>query len=228
MVLFWQQIHEIDQQVTLALNSLHCGFTDSIMVFFSKIPVWIPMYVIVAVFLFLRLDWKRALIALLSIVLTFLLCDQIANLFKDGIARLRPCHDDFMVGEGLRILEKKGGLYGFFSGHAANAFGFAVSSYMAFRNDKRLKYKGYAAWIFFWAAMVSLSRIFVGKHYAGDVTAGIVAGTLIGLACGFTARWIMSRLPDRKPAGMASADSQDEAGPDEESKEIQKKSEYND
>ena len=194
MVLFWQQIHEIDQQVTLALNSLHCGFTDSIMVFFSKIPVWIPMYVIVAVFLFLRLDWKRALIALLSIVLTFLLCDQIANLFKDGIARLRPCHDSFMVGEGLRILEGKGGLYGFFSGHASNSFGFAVSSSMAFRNDRRLKYRGYSAWIFFWASMVSISRVFVGKHYIGDVVTGVIFGTILGLAAGFAARAIIKRL----------------------------------
>ena len=73
MVLFWQQIHEIDQQVTLAINSMHCGFTDAVMVFFSRIPVWIPMYVLVAVFLFLRLDWKKSLIAVVSIALTFLL-----------------------------------------------------------------------------------------------------------------------------------------------------------
>ena len=65
---------------------------------------------------------------------------------------------------------------------------------MAFRNDKRLKYRGYSAWIFFWAVMVSISRIFVGKHYVGDVTVGIIIGTLIGLACGFTARWLMKKV----------------------------------
>ena len=55
------------------LNGLHCGVTDSIMVFFSKVPVWIPMYVLVAVFLFFRLGWKKATVAVLSIALTFLL-----------------------------------------------------------------------------------------------------------------------------------------------------------
>ncbi len=192
----WEGIHGIDQQITLAINSLHCGFTDSVMVFFSSIPVWIPMYAVVAVFLFLRLGWKKATVAVLSIALTFLFCDQLANLFKDGIARLRPCHDEAMMASGLRVLEGKGGLYGFFSGHASNAFGFAVSSSMGFRNDWRLKYRGYSAWIFFWAAMVALSRIFVGKHYLGDVLAGIVAGTLIGLACGFTARKIIGRIKE--------------------------------
>ena len=192
--MFWSNLHEIDQQATLFLNGLHCGVTDSIMVFFSKVPVWIPMYVLVAVFLFFRLGWKKATVAVLSIALTFLLCDQIANLFKDGIARLRPCHDEFMVGAGLRILEGKGGLYGFFSGHASNSFGFAVSSSMAFRNDSRLKYRGYSVWIFFWAVMVSISRIFVGKHYIGDVVTGIIVGTLLGLACGFAARRIMKKI----------------------------------
>ena len=155
--MFWSNLHEIDQQATLFLNGLHCGVTDSIMVFFSKVPVWIPMYVLVAVFLFFRLGWKKATVAVLSIALTFLLCDQIANLF-------------------------------------------AVSSSMAFRNDKRLKYRGWSAWVFFWAAMVSISRIFVGKHYLGDVLTGIVFGTLIGLACGYAARLVMKKLPE--PAGI--------------------------
>lgn len=190
----WQQIHEMDQQLTLSLNSIHSSVTDPVMMFFSSIPVWIPMYVIVAVFLFIRLGWKKALVAIASIALTFLLCDQIANLFKDGIARLRPCHDSLMVGEGLRILEGKGGLYGFFSGHASNSFGFAVSSSMAFRNDRRLKYRGYSAWIFFWASMVSISRVFVGKHYIGDVVTGVIFGTVLGLAAGFAARAIIKRL----------------------------------
>ena len=190
----WQEIHEFDQQITLALNSLHSGITDPVMMFFSSIPVWIPMYAIVAGLLFWRIGWKKALVAIASIALTFLLCDQIANLFKDGIARLRPCHDEFMVGAGLRILEGKGGLYGFFSGHASNSFGFAVSSSMAFRNDSRLKYRGYSVWIFFWAFMVSISRIFVGKHYIGDVVTGIIVGTLLGLACGFAARRIMKKI----------------------------------
>lgn len=193
----WQEIHEFDQQVTLAINNWHSDITDPIMQFFSSIPVWIPMYVLVAVFLFIRLGWKRALIAIASVALTFLLCDQFANFVKDTVARLRPCHDDVMISGGLHMLEGKGGMYGFFSGHSANSFGFAVSSWLGFRNDDRLKYRGYGAWIFFWAFMVSISRIFVGKHYLGDVIVGVIAGSLIGLLCATAAKFAIRRLKTR-------------------------------
>lgn len=194
----WQEIHELDQQVTLAMNNWHSGITDPIMQFFSNIPIWIPMYVIVAVFLFVRLGWKKAIVVTVSVALTFLLCDQFANLIKNSVGRLRPCHDEWMLAEGLRMLEGKGGLYGFFSGHSSNSFGFAVSTYLGFKNDKRLKYRGYATWIFFWAFMVSASRIFVGKHYLGDVLVGIAAGSLIGLACAFAARAVIRKFIDGK------------------------------
>jgi undecaprenyl-diphosphatase len=34
--------------------------------------------------------------------------------------------------------------------------------------------------MFFWAFMVAISRIFVGKHYLGDVIVGILVGSLAG------------------------------------------------
>ena len=116
----WQAIHILDQQCTLALNGIYSGFTDPIMRFFSNIPIWVPMYIIVAAALFLRLGWKKALIVIASIALTFLCCDQLSNLVKVSVARLRPCHDPYMIENGVRLLEKAGGAYGFFSGHAAN------------------------------------------------------------------------------------------------------------
>ena len=224
-----EQILVWERDLFLTLNGCHTPYWDEVMWLYSGKAVWLPLAVFIILVLAYKKNWKEVLFILLGIALTITLCDQFASgICKPLFHRFRPTHHPDFMDAVKTVFDYRGGRYGFISSHAANAFGFAVSSYMAFRNDKRLKYKGYAAWIFFWAAMVSLSRIFVGKHYAGDVTAGIVAGTLIGLACGFAARWIMSRLPDRKPAGMASADSQDEAGPDEESKEIQKKSEYND
>ena len=167
--MFWQNLHELDRQVTLFINSYHCGWSDAVMQFFSHVQIWFPMYAVVAVLFFWRLGWKKGLVVLLSCVLCLVLCDQLANLFKDGIA----------------------GLYGFFSGHASNAFGFAVCSSMGLRNDIRQKYAGYSVWIFFWAFMVSISRIFVGKHYFGDVLVGIIFGTLIGLFCGWLARKVI-------------------------------------
>lgn len=191
---FWQEIHQLDQQATLFLNSMHCCISDSVMQFFSNIPVWIPLYVAVVVFLFIRLGWKKALVVTVSLALTFGLCDQFSNLIKDTVGRLRPCHDEWMIDGGLRMLEGKGGLFGFFSAHAANAFGFAICSLRGFRNDSRLRYRGYAWGIFIWAALVSISRISVGKHYLGDVIIGTMVGLVFGLAMSAAASWIIRKM----------------------------------
>ncbi len=191
---FWQEIHRFDQEITLCINSIHTEFTDVIMKVFSNIQVWIPMYVIVVVFLFMRLGWKKALIVTASAALAFGMCDQFSNFIKDTVGRVRPCNDDFMLQNGIWLLENPSRSFGFFSAHAANSFSFAVSTFIGFRNDKRLKYRGYAAWIFFWASLVSVSRIFVGKHYFGDVLTGIIVGVLIGLFTAWLARAIIRKL----------------------------------
>lgn len=191
---FWLELHQFDQELTLMINSLHTGFTDEIMKIFSHIKFWIPMYILVVIFLFIRLGWKKALIIVATTALAFGMCDQFSNLIKDAVARLRPCRDDFMIQNGLRMLEGGGGRFGFFSAHAANSFSFAISTFMGFRNDTRLKYRGYGIWIFFWAFMVSISRIFVGKHYLGDVLAGIIIGSAIGFLAVFIARFTMKKL----------------------------------
>lgn len=191
---FWQEIHRFDQEVSLSINGLHTGFTDEIMKTFSDIRIWIPMYVLVVAFLFMRLGWKKALIVTASAALAFGMCDQFSNLIKDAVGRVRPCSDDFMLQNGIWLLENPSRSFGFFSAHAANSFSFAVSTFIGLRNDKRMKYRGYAAWIFFWATMVSISRVFVGKHYLGDVLVGVIVGIVFGLFTAWMARLVIRRL----------------------------------
>lgn len=177
----WKAIHEFDQRLTLEINSWDSAITDPIWQFFSDIPVWIPMYVLIVAGLFWRLGWKKGLLMTLAAAATFGFCDQFSNLIKDLVCRVRPLNDAYMLENGLNVLEGASRSFSFFSAHSANAFGLATSTLIGFRLDERLKYKGYAAWMYFWAAMVALSRVFVGKHYLGDV----IAGALIGAAAGF-------------------------------------------
>lgn len=177
----WKAIHEFDQRLTLEINSWDSAITDPVWQFFSDIPVWIPMYVLIVAGLFWRLGWKKGLIMTLAAAATFGFCDQFSNLIKDLVCRVRPLNDAYMLENGLNVLEGASWSFSFFSAHSANAFGLATSTLIGFRLDERLKYKGYAAWMYFWAAMVALSRVFVGKHYLGD----IIAGTFIGAAAGF-------------------------------------------
>ena len=188
----WQEIHRFDQDLTLKINSWNSSISDPFWEFMSDIPVWIPMYLLIVLYIIWRLGWKKGLIVVAGALLTFGFCDQFSNIIKEAVARLRPLNDEYMIANGLHILEK-GGKYGFFSAHSANAFGLATSTLIGLRIDKRLKYRGYAAWMYSWAILVAVSRIFVGKHYLGDCLVGIIVGAAAGLAFASLAKLIIKQ-----------------------------------
>ena len=107
-----------------------------------------------------------------------------------------------MLASGLHVLERGGG-YSFFSAHAANALGLAFCSFIGLDSNIHKGstspwwIKAYGYWIFFWGAMVGISRIFVGKHYLGDVIVGFIVGAAAGIAFGYLGSIIMKRI-DRK------------------------------
>lgn len=176
------KLNNWDMNATLWINNgIHGNFSDQLMVFMSNITIWVPLYMLIVIFLFRELGWKKAVMACMAAGLTFLCCDQVANLVKDNAARLRPCYNESLVSEGLRMLEKRGSLFGFFSGHASNSFGFAVCIIACLRigNPEGKRYPGILFFGLLWAALLSLSRIVVGKHFLGDVLVGALFGTLI-------------------------------------------------
>ena len=191
-MMFWQTIHEFDQQLTLVINSWHSPLTDHFWAFFSNIPVWIPMYALIIALMFWKLGWKKGLVAVAVFGLTFGFCDQFSNLIKDAVERIRPVNDEFMKLSGLHILEHGGG-FSFFSAHAANSFGLAMGSSTMLKEQHDKVCKGYKIWIYIWAVIVSISRIFVGKHYLGDVLVGTGVGLLAGWAFASLGRWCIRK-----------------------------------
>ena len=196
--MFWQNVHHLDQQITLTINSWNSAFTDPIWTFLSLKLVWAPLYAAIIALLIWKLGWKKGLIVVGGVLLTIGFCDQFANLIKHATARIRPVNDEWMVAHGLNILEWGGG-FSFFSAHAANSFGIAGSSWLGLKNcligntndQKICKY--YAIIMFTWAALVGISRIFVGKHYLGDVIVGTIVGILGGLFFG----WLSSKIANK-------------------------------
>lgn len=199
--MFWQTVHHLDQQLTLAINSWNSAVTDPIWAFLSMKLVWIPLYAAILALIVWKLGWKKGGILILGTVLTIVFCDQFANLIKYSVARIRPLHDDFMVSNGLNILELGGG-YSFFSAHAANSFGLAGCTWFGLKNGLKDSpdpvnakiVKWYGWFMFTWASLVAISRIFVGKHYLGDVIVGTIAGLIIGCSLGIAVSMINRKL----------------------------------
>lgn len=199
--MFWNEVHKIDQELTFAINSCHSSFTDPIWAFFSDKFVWVPMYVGILALIIWKWGWKKSIIAVAAIGLAFAAGDQISNVVKHAVGRIRPLNDEVMQFMGLHILEGGGG-FSFYSAHASNSFALAFTSffslkaaYKGLKSPKWLKF--YGCWIFFWAFMVATSRIFVGKHYLGDVVVGSIAGCLIGLIFGLAAYKLLCIRSDK-------------------------------
>ena len=191
----WQEIHRLDQDITLWINGFHSVISDGIWAFLSNIPVWIPLYVLIIAFILRRLGWRKGGIVVLSAILTVTFCSLFSHYMKELTERLRPLLDTYMLENSLHVLET-GGKYTFFSAHSANAFGLVTSTYLGLRMDQRAEYKVYAISMYTWATLVAVSRIFVGKHYLGDVIVGICVGIVVGVLFAWVARRLAMRISE--------------------------------
>lgn len=161
-----------DANLFTYLNGLHVDWLDPIMVLITSVPVWIPLYVVVSYFVIRKYKWD-GVFCMLAIILCTVIADQMSSVIKKMIERPRPCNALPIV----HILENCGGGYSFTSNHASNVFGYAMLTSLLFKK------KSYSLWIFFWAALVSYSRIYVGKHYPLDIMGGAIFGMYVGGGC---------------------------------------------
>ena len=174
----------IDQDITLWINGFHSAWTDPFWMFLSDVRIWFPAYGVILGMMLYRLGWKKGLVVVLSCILCVVLTDQISHHIKEGVDRLRPYFTTSLLERGLHWPLNRSSFFGFFSGHASNAFGFAVCSWLGFRlNDRTYKYKVYGWCVFLWAFLVSLSRIMMAAHFFGDVLVGTFFGLATGLLC---------------------------------------------
>ena len=184
----------IDQEITLWLNGFHSPWSDQFWMFMSDVRIWFPMYGVILGMMVYRLGWKKGSVVILSCILTVVLADQISYHIKESVDRLRPFYTSDMLERGLHWPLNRTGFFGFFSGHASNAFGFAMCSFLGFRlNDRSRKYTIYGWCIFAWAALVALSRVMMAAHFFGDIFVGTLFGMAVGLFCAALARGVIRK-----------------------------------
>ena len=163
-----------DEKVFLLLNGLHQDWLDPIMFAISGKLEWVPLYA----FIIFRLIYKykkAGLVALLGLIVTIILTDQVTSGFmKPFFARIRPSHDPELEQIVHIINGYRGGLYSFASSHASNSFALATFLWLLLR-----KKEGWVSYLFIWAAVVAYSRIYLGVHFPGDVITGALVGMLM-------------------------------------------------
>lgn len=186
-------IKSIDTELFLFFNGLHTPWLDGIMIFISGKKEWIPLYLLFVFLIIKQLRW-RSIWVFLGIGLTILLSDQLASgIMKPYFERLRPSRNPNIEGIVHLVNGYKGGMYGFASSHAANAFGLATFLWLTFRSQ----YKWFV-WIFLWAAIVAYSRIYLGVHYPGDILVGALIGIVFGYLSFRLQRYVGEQWESRK------------------------------
>lgn len=170
-----ERLIELDHKFFLYLNNLGNDTWDWFWLILSNKWAAIPLYAFLVYLLFKKLGWKAAALSLVFVTLLITSTDQLANVFKDGFQRARPCGEEG-VKEYARMVADYCGKYGYFSAHASNSFGVAIFLGMIFK-----KYYRKMIWyLLIWAVLVAYSRVYLGVHYPGDIITGALIGSILG------------------------------------------------
>jgi undecaprenyl-diphosphatase len=167
------KILAIDSKLFLYLNSLHSEYLDQIMLFVSNSII--PCIIIIFSFLiFGYKKFRKSVVPLfIFLLISFGLSDSISSkILKPSTQRLRPCHVENL--EVYTAQNNCGGDYGFVSSHASNSFAVLFFIFLLFKGSRKRNIS-----LLVYAALVSYSRVYLGRHYPLDITFGATLGIVI-------------------------------------------------
>lgn len=163
-------LYSIDVSIFYFINdTLSAKFLDKFFTIITNVNHWYIAYAILLGIAFFK-GGSLGKWSVLGVILLIITTDQVSHkVIKEIFQRIRPCNALPNVNSPLGLQ----GTFSFPSNHAVNNFAVAVFFYMIYPNLK---------WILFIsAALVALSRVYIGLHYPSDV----IGGALIGSAFGY-------------------------------------------
>lgn len=165
-----------DQELLVFLNNLGSPQWDGFWLFMTSKITTAFLYIALLGLFLKKYGWKKAVFVLLFAVILIAISDQLSNLFKCNLARLRPCHEENVYSL-IRIVKNNcGGKFSCFSAHAST--GMALAIYFGLLLKSVSKYIKYILLIF--AVFVGGSRVYLAVHYPLDVLIGFVIGLFLG------------------------------------------------
>ncbi len=169
-------LNEIDTSLFLFLNGLHHPSLDPIMLAISYNKyLMLSLLSIFIILGFFELR-KKFIIPLIFVIISFGLSDLISTrVFKNPIKRLRPCHNQ-EISQVVHLAGKKcwGGKFGFVSSHASNSFALVFIFWLFLKRKRK-----FISIFFAYAGLVAYSRVYLARHYPGDIFFGALLGLLI-------------------------------------------------
>ena len=167
LLLCQEYLSGVDRAVFFFFNKTIANpVCDIVVKFFLKVPGKYIIIPVVFIFLFSKRKYFKntALIVLASYTVT----NFAYTALKYAVKRPRP----FLLMEDVRLIAGTHQGYSFPSGHSAISF--CLATVIAMRYPQ-MRYIAFIA-----AALVALSRMYLGVHYPSDVTVGAFLGVLIG------------------------------------------------
>ncbi len=155
------------------------SFFDVLMPFASGNPIFVPVLVVLGIALLVKSNARVRVMVLMLLVILPLGDTFICNTIKHAVLRLRP----YVALDGVHQLVLAGRANSMPSSHAANwaAAAMIVFIYLGRRS----------LWFMLPLCLtVSLSRIYNGVHYPGDV----LAGWILGAGYAATGVWLLDQL----------------------------------
>ncbi len=171
-----EELIHLDKELLLWLNGSDSLFMDSLIMTLTNAKTWIPLYLsLFYVVLKSNATVKDILLVLAAAGACVLLAGTIDDtIVKPLVARWRPGHDP-EIGMLVDTVDGyRGGKYGFFSAHASNTFSIAVFFSLLMR--QRL----FTVFMVSYSLINCYTRMYLGVHYPGDITVGLLWGGLVG------------------------------------------------